>query len=259
MRRLLLALSALTLLSGCGGGVDRSIFATAVHQTEAAGGAELAFQWTYHLPGREESLVMTGGGVEDIKRQRARISAEVPVVGGEMEVIADGLVMYMHFDQLSDEIGREWMKLDLQRASDDLGVDLGATQQFGQSTAQYLKWLEHVSGGVSDEGREQVRGVDTTHYSATVDLRNVPGQNTEKLVELIGQSEFPIDVWIDDEQRFRRLEFEMKLEQGGQEMQMDMVAEYVRFGVPVDIDIPDADDVFDATDIAAQGVQQGLR
>jgi hypothetical protein len=50
----------------------------------------------------------------------------------------------------------------------------------------------------------------------------------------------------------------MKLEAGGQEMQMDIVAEYVRFGVSVDIDIPDKDDVFDATDLAAQALEQEL-
>jgi hypothetical protein len=257
MRRLLLALCALTLLSGCGGGVDPSLIATAVRNTQEAGGAELAFQWTYHFPGRDEPVVMTGSGVEDVKAERAQISAEVPVVGGEMELIADGLVMYMHIDQLSGEIGKEWMKLDLERAYDDLGVDMSAAEQMGQGTAQYLKYLESVSDGVSDEGREQVRGVDTTHYSATVDLRKVPGDGPDKLIELVGQSEFPVDVWIDDDQLFRRVEFEMTMKQGGQEVRMDMVAEYVRFGVPVDIDIPDEDDVLDATDIAAQAMEQG--
>jgi hypothetical protein len=258
MRRLLLALCALILLSGCGGGVDPTLFATAVRHTEAAGGAELAFQWTYHVPGRDEPLVMTGSGVEDIKGQRAQISASMPAVGGELEAISDGLVMYMHIDQLSDEIGKHWMRLDLERAYDDLGVDLGTAGQMGQGTGQYLEYLESVSDGVSDEGRAQVRGVDTTHYSATVDLTKVPGGDTEKLVDLLGESEFPVDVWIDDDQRFRRMEFEMTMKPAGQEVRMDMVAEYVRFGVPVDIDIPDEDDVFDATDIAAHAMEQGL-
>jgi hypothetical protein len=259
MRRLLLALCALTLLSGCGGGVDSSLFATAVRETEAAGGAELAFQWTYHVPGRDEPVVMTGSGVEDVKGQRARITATMPGVGAEMELIADGLVMYMHFDQLSDEIGKEWMKIDMERAYHDLGVDMDAVSQFGQGTAQYLSWLEHVSGGVSDEGREQVRGVEATHYSATVDLRKVPADDPEKLVEVLGQSEIPVDVWIDDDQRFRRMELGMTMSpEGGAEIRMDMVMEYVRFGVPVDIDTPDEDDVFDATEISTQGMEQEL-
>jgi hypothetical protein len=39
---------------------------------------------------------------------------------------------------------------------------------------------------------------------------------------------------------------------------MTMIMEYVRFGVPVDIDIPDDDDVFDATDLAVQELEGEL-
>ena len=37
---------------------------------------------------------------------------------------------------------------------------------------------------------------------------------------------------------------------------MDVTAEYVRFGVPVDIDVPGEADVFDATELALQQMQQ---
>jgi len=37
-----------------------------------------------------------------------------------------------------------------------------------------------------------------------------------------------------------------------------IVAEYLRFGVPVDIDIPDDDEVFDATELAVQGIEDEL-
>ena len=36
--------------------MDASLFATAVRNTEAAGGAEVAFQWTYEVPGRGEPV-----------------------------------------------------------------------------------------------------------------------------------------------------------------------------------------------------------
>jgi hypothetical protein len=45
---------------------------------------------------------------------------------------------------------------------------------------------------VTDEGRETVRGVQTTHHSTTIDLH---------------QSEFAVDVWIDDHERIRRFEW----------------------------------------------------
>jgi hypothetical protein len=39
-------------------------------------------------------------------------------------------------------------------------------------------------------------------------------------------------------------------------MKMAITAEYVRFGVPVEIDVPDAGEVFDATDLALQQMEQ---
>jgi hypothetical protein len=256
MRRFLLALCALTLLSGCGGGVDASLLATAVRNTEAAGGAELAFQWTFHLPGSDQPVVITGSGVEDVKGQRAQITADVPTAG-EMEVIADGFVMYMRFDPLSEMLdGKDWMKLDLERTNEQLGIEVDSLGQVGQGTAEQLQMLEQVSDGVIDEGRELVRGVEATHYSATIDLRRYTGRNIDKLIEITGQSQFPIDVWIDDDEVIRRIEWEQVLGQG--QARMEIVAEYVRFGVPVDIEIPDDDDVFDATELAAQQLEQRL-
>lgn len=261
MRRFLPALLAIALLplSACGG-VDASLLATAVHNTEAAGGAELAFQWTYDIPGRPP-VVMTGTGVEDAAKQHARIVAQLPPQApraGEFEVIADGFVMYMRSDLFADELGgKEWMKLDLGRAYDSLGIEVGTVGQVGQGTAQQLDALAHVSDGVSDEGREPIRGVETTHYSATVDLGKLPGKNIDKLAELSGGSEIPVDIWIDDQERIRRFEWEQSLP-AVEGMKMTMVAEYVRFGVPVNIDAPDEDDVLDATDITVRALQQRL-
>jgi hypothetical protein len=254
MRRHLLALLALTLLTGCGG-AESSLFATAVRNTENAGGAELAFQATIPTPAGQP-VVMTGTGVEDLAEQRARIEMQVPGAGA-MELIADRLVMYIHFDAFSGAPGgKEWLKLDLEHTYESLGIDVGGLGQVGQGTSEQLKMLGEVSDGITEVGREQVRGVDTTHYRATVDLRKYPDDGLEKIIELTGQSEIPMDVWIDDDERIRRIEWEQAFAKGQEPGKV--VAEYVRFGVPVDIDIPDDDEVFDATDLAAQGIQDEL-
>jgi hypothetical protein len=252
---MLLVLVAIALaLSGCGG-ADASLFATAVRNTENAGGAELAFQATFTGPDGQP-LVMTGTGVEDLSGQRARIEMQVPGAGS-MELIADKLVMYIHFDLLSRELGgREWMKLDLEQTYESLGIDMGGVGQVGQGTSEQLRMLGEVSDGITEMGREQVRGVETTHYSAVVDLHKYPDEDIEKIIELTGQSEVPMDVWIDDDERVRRMEWEQAVSKGQEPGKL--VAEYVRFGVPVDIDIPDDDEVFDGTDIAIQGIEGEL-
>src|SRR5919109_3953184 len=240
MRRLLLALLAVSLLGGCGG-ADSSLFATAVRSTQAAGGAEIAFQGTVEAAG--QSIVINGSGV--VEGDRAQMTMDVPGAG-QMEIRADGLVMYMHSDLFGAALGgKEWMKLDMERAGESLGIDMGAMSGGQSSPAEQLKMLEKVSGGITDEGREQIRGVETTHYRATIDLSKDP--MFDKLSELTGQTEMPVDVWIDGQQRVRRMEWEQVMRQAGVEAHAKIVMEFVRFGVPVDIDIPDDDEAFDAT------------
>ncbi len=159
------------------------------------------------------------------------------------------------------------MKIDMKRATSSFGLDLGGSGQVGQSAADQLRMLRAVSGDLSEEGHEQVAGTETTHYSATVDLRRYPDvmpeeqreaarKGVERLIELSGQSEVPMDVWIDGEERVRRMTWKQSMRQGPVEVKMDITAEYVRFGVPVDIDVPDDEDVFDATDLVLQRLEQ---
>jgi hypothetical protein len=267
MRRYLLALLALTLLGGCGGAADTSLFATAVRNTEAAGGAEIVFSMRMEAPGMSEPLEMSGNGVEDASRRRGHFTFESPMTGS-MEVVSDDMTVYMRSDLFAAALGgKDWMKLDLRRARSSFGLDLGSSGQFGQSAAEQLRMLRAVSGDVSEEGHDQVAGTDTTHYSATVDLRRYPDvmpeeqrdaarKGVERLIEMTGQSEFPMGVWIDGDQRVRRMTWQQSMRQGSVEMKMDITAEYVRFGVPVDVEVPDDGDVFDATDMVLQQMEQ---
>jgi hypothetical protein len=267
MRRYLLALLAITLLAGCGGAADPSLFATAVRNTEAAGGAEIVFSMRAEAPGMSEPLTMSGRGVEDASTGSGHFTFESPMTG-TMEMVSDEMTLYMRSDLFRAALGgKEWMKLDMKRAMSSFGLDVGGAGQFGQSASEQLRMLRAVSGDVSEEGHEEVSGVDTTHYSATIDLRRYPDvmpeerreaarKGVERLIALTGQSEMPMEVWIDDDQRVRRMTWQQSMRQGSVEVKMSITAEYVRFGVPVDIDVPDDADVFDATDLALQQMEQ---
>jgi len=281
MRRLLPVLLALTLLSGCGG-VDASLIATAVRNTQEAGGAEVAFRLDMKLPFVEQPVAMTGTGVEDASRRRAQLSfdlsslSRLPGAAGvcgddcEMKEVVDGYSIYMHSPLFATGLGgKEWMKLDIKRFGDSLGIPTGDPRMATQSPSEALRMLGGVSGGVRDEGREQVRGVEATHYSATVDLRRSVEQLPEsqreaarrgidRVIAVTGQEKLPFDVWIDDDDRVRRFEMDQTMKPGGVELKMHMTLEYVRFGVPVEIDLPADDEVFDATDLALQQMNQNL-
>jgi uncharacterized protein YceK len=256
MRRLLLlVVLAAALLSGCGG-VESSLLATAVRSTQAAGGADVAMQMTVNAAG--QTVSMTGSGVVDAAGKRSQMSFDVSGAG-HIDAVTDGFVVYMRSDQLGAMLGgKQWMKLDMERSSKTLGLDLNSMSQLGQNPSEQLELLEKVSDGVSELGRETVVGVQATHYRATLDLRKYPGQNLDKLIELTGQSEIPIDVWIDDANRVRRMEWKQEMNRGPLQMSFDAVVEYRRFGVQANVDIPSDDEVFDATDLAVQGMQQQL-
>ena len=68
---------------------------------------------------------------------------------GEIEVVADGLTVYLRTGML----GNRWMQIDLERAGSSLGLDIGGLGQVGQGTAEQLEMLRSASEGVEDEGR----------------------------------------------------------------------------------------------------------
>jgi hypothetical protein len=218
-------------------------------------------------PGLPQPLEMSGNGVEDASTRRGHFTFESPMTG-TMEMVSDDMTLYMRSDMFAAALGgKEWMKLDMKRAMSSFGVDLGGSGQFGQSASEQLRMLRAVSGDVTEEGHEQVAGTDTTHYSATVDLRRYPDvmpeeqreaarKGVERLIEMSRQSEIPMDVWIDADQRVRRMTMKQSIRQGSVEMKMDVTAEYVRFGVPVNFQVPDEADVFDATDLVLQQMEQ---
>ena len=249
MRRLLLALCALTLLiSGCGG-ADGSLLATAVQNTEDAGGAEVAFQMEIQVPGQAQPIVMTGNGVEDAKNKLASLTFESPPPVGRIDLVQDDLTTYMRSDAFSTlGGGKEWMKMDLEEIGSSMGLDMSEIPTV-QTASDQLRMLEATSDGITEHGTETVRGDETTHYSATVDVERMP--NGERIAELSGLEEMPVDVWIDGEDRIRRMEVKQDMNAGGVQMSMHIAVEYVRFGVPVDVDVPDDDEVFDVSELVS--------
>lgn len=247
MRRLLIALFALTLLAGGCGGADGSLLATAVRATEDAGGAEVAFQMEIEVSG-SAPIAMTGSGVEDAKNKRASLTFDGPPPIGRMDLVQDGLTMYMRSEAVGGQFGKEWMKMDLEKMGSSMGLDMSQVPTV-QTASDQLRMLEEASDGVTEHGTETVRGEQTTHYSATLDVSRIP--NGERIAEISGLTEMPVDVWIDGEDRIRRMELEQKMNAAGVDMRIHAAVEYVRFGVSVDAEVPGDGEVFDVTELVS--------
>lgn len=92
------------------------------------------------------------------------------------------------------------------------------------ASVQSLDYLRSVAEGVTEVGPEEVRGIDTVHYRATGHLAEL-GAPPEF-------DRFPLEVWIDDSGRTRRLSYHAI----GSEQRF--VWEFYDFGVSVDLTPP---------------------
>jgi hypothetical protein len=173
----------------------------------------------------------------------------------------------MRFPALLGDLpgGKEWLKLDLSEALSGQGVDLGQLAQVSQSNpTDSLRQLAAVSDELDEVGEEEVGGVPTTHYEASVDLNRYPDvvpeeqraateESVANLIELTGTKTIPVEVWVDDEGLVRRLSQSYSYETPDTgEVSQSQTIEFSDFGVEVDVQPPPAKDVFDATDLAAQ-------
>jgi hypothetical protein len=228
--------------------------ADAADTTAAAGTAEFGIAGTITAAG--QSIPLQGNGAVDMRNSHMRMSMSFPVpqYGSlQMDEIFDGSAFYLHFpDALAQRIpgGKSWMKMDLESLGKSSGVDFKQLMQANQGNpTDMLAALKGV-GSSREIGQENIGGVATTHYQATIDLnkaaQRIPDRKTadsvKQMFSAAGVSSFPIDVWIDRAGRVRRESF--KFAAAGTAMSMTIT--FTAFGTPVDVTPPPADQVMDA-------------
>lgn len=274
---LLALLAAIPLLTGCGGGTDTlssAAVAKAADATVAKGGTRISLQSDATFPGGAGQLKMSGEGVVDGRTQQGRLTLRATSApAGEsrdtlgQEVVFDKLVLYLRSPLFAAALrgGKKWVRIDLSRAGKAAGIDLASLTQSGQDPSQSLRLLRAVSGDITEIGKEDVRGVSTTHYKATIDLRKYPGTvpaedraaaraTVKTLTRALGGSTSPVEFWIDEDDLVRRYAQSLKVETAGGTGTIEQRVDYYDHGTEIDVIIPPARDVQDFTDIAAAGL-----
>lgn len=262
-----LSLLAFTFALGCGNEtVEPSTIAKAADATGSAGSAKLSIEGEGSAKGQTVDIEGTG---EMDAAGRSEMEMELPGGAGTMHQVFDRYVVYQQIPGLEEQIGEEWMKIDLVRAYRQIGVSLDLLQQpGGQDPRQMLEQMKNASGEIEKLGTEEVRGVETTHYKGDIDLRKsierVPAakreearRSMEKVIEITGSDGFPMEAWIDEKDLVRRMRMKMSINNPalGGKMDMDITMELFDYGTPVSIDVPDEDDVADLTDTVAQQLE----
>jgi hypothetical protein len=282
MRTVVLLLAAALLLSACGGGdsVSAAPVAEAAPTTTEAGSSRIEFTMAVEAEGKK--FTMSGDGVFDYTRPRGRMTLDLGnlaelsrgvLVDRSMEVVYDGLVYYMRFPGGLLELGglgEKWLKLDLKELEAMSAMDLGALQQANTNPAQLMQFLRGASDDIEEVGQDEVRGVETTHYRATVDLEEAIEQGAEigefseemreqlkaeieRMKAQTGLEALPVEVWIDEDNLLRRMRMDFSLAAEGERVRMEMTTEFFDFGVDVDAAPPSADQTVDITKLAGLG------
>ena len=261
MLPVLLACAVSPIAVGCGGeeSVKNAVdpVAQAATKTAAAGTVELALSGEVSAAGN--AIPIDATGVFDLEHKRGLLQATTSVPGkGEVKIdeLLDGLVLYMRSDALVPSLGgKHWIKLDLEALGRKQGFDLGQLQQLGGGTdpTQWLTYLKKA-GRVEKVGSEDIQGMPTTHYRATINLDKVAdsagdaASSVRRLEQITGTKTLPTDVWVDDHGRIRRQAIDYSIKQPTP-MRMQFTIDYKRFGVPVDVNKPDTDDTIDLADL----------
>jgi len=211
--------------------------------------------------GTSSGIDLNGSGAVDFQSQDTELALNAGVAGESVtlnERIVDGIV-YTELPIAMPGSSKRWLKIDPQGV---LGSDLQSLSQSQSDPTRFLSYLAGVSNDVTAVGHEEVRGVDTTHYRATVDMSKALGTSKlppalqdrlRSLAPQLGAAKLPVEVWVDNDGRARKEVVTVRVADliGGKDAgsklggdaSLRMELEFYDFGAPVTVVAPPADQV----------------
>jgi hypothetical protein len=228
---------------GGGGGGPLNAIAKAAEVTQREPGGRAVINATVKSTTTPEGITETGPVVfDDSGRSRGTFTIKGNTNGREVKLttIADGTKTYTSsdaFDSLPE--GKKWMEVDLSSAVK--GADSSPPVAGGPQEG--LEVLERVQGA-EEIGKEEVNGVPTTHYRGTM-----PYPEEVFGVKTVHVSALHVDVWIDAQDRVRRMQVAVtgSLNEDEGAVTTEMTMDYVEFGRVPEIKVPNPEEVFNAT------------
>ncbi len=244
-----LAAIVITSLRGGDAGVTPlSPIAAAAERTAAVTGANVAGTGALSVDGRTMTMQFSGQLNGHTNRSTMRmdfVSAAAPAGAlaqlSPMLIVGDGTSAYVSAPIFANQLpgGESWMKIDYG------ALDVEQAQDEGVPNAkEMLDQLQEIGSDVAIVGREQVRGVATTHYTAALEK---DGQTST------------VGVWVDRRNYVRRVAMTVPFNVvGGPNAQMAMQMDFYDFGIEPRIDLPAEGDVFDATELVHDELESEL-
>ena len=258
--------------AGCGGGSSSSALkldpvSAAATKTQNAGAARIRFAMAL---GGSKTVRLRGTGAID--GNSAEMSFKLGSMAGQLgpnlrnasikEIVLDqkgDYVIYMHLGFLASQLpgGQQWIKLDLSKLGKSAGVDLGKLMSGSQfAPSDMLSMLKGEGAEIQKLGPATIDGVATTRYRATLDVAKALQSKglTSPLFRGMAahMKQISAGVWIGNDGLVRRVQVAYHVPQAAAHLSMTM--NLYDYGANVSIAAPPSSQVFDATQLAAQGL-----
>jgi hypothetical protein len=245
-----------------------------------------SFDMSMTFPGASESFALTGEGAFDTASKRASFAVDMSslakLLGGlvaglggagadlpdfddpagwKIEVVQDGDVGYVRLPAIDNRLpdGKTWVRGTAGNVNAG-GFDFKELESFTQSDPRdVLGALQGLTGEIETLGAKELRGVETTHYRALLDpvelakRATVGRPDATSLVDELstqgGVAEVPLDVWIDAKGLVRKLSLDFSATDPSttQSSHVALAFELWDYGESVEIDVPPASQVVDAS------------
>ena len=264
------ALVAAVLLTGCGAAASSTTTTTATvakgnpvldayQNTVADKTASLSLKATVTGAAAQPVTVSATGAV-DFSSGAAQFTMSVPSAGTfDLRLLQP--MMYMQFpSSLASALpaGKSWVSINLDKiGKSDVGQGLSQLSNSANLGTDMLSSLAGVStAGVTTVGPATIDGVQTTEYSATIDLSKIATdkdpQARAALAQLGAQAHLtsiPVRVWIDMQGQVRQISLRESLTVKGAPVESQVTIGLSDFGAPVDVVPPPADQTIDISSI----------
>jgi hypothetical protein len=239
VRKTLALLLALLPLAGCGGDVTAiDPIAQAAQRTTDVAGAH--FVMTARIAAEGEVVEFRGPGEIGDHGRKFHMTMTMPAailgmkgVEGKsvtFEAVGAGKSFYFRGGPFTEIAKGKWLRMKDEDPSFNLGQN---------DPSKMLEYLRGTSK-VEERGEETIRGVETRHYEARIQLDKIAervspeaAKTLKQATEGAGIKEIPVEVWVDDDSLVRKLKMDWHPKGGSFVMQMELFD----FG-DVDIDVP---------------------
>lgn len=173
---------------------------------------------------------------------------------GKMSMVLLDGVLYMKLPTELSQGDKPWIKIDSKDKSNPLAQILSSVVDQMRQNADPRASLEQFqeAGEITSSSKEELNGEQTTHYKITVDVQKLADSETDKTLKQAmeaaiesGLKDFPVELWVNGDNLPMRMKIQMPTADptSGQSVPVNVQVDYSKWGEPVDIQAPPADQV----------------